>query len=195
MLAADDGESSVQATGSRAGHAFSRPGRWASRYPQPSASPGRTSARASPGSWRPARSTTSVHLSDGPPKETDGRAERRLLALRLEVRAITQRYEESRSRTGCGEGSGRSGRCGQWTPTDRCPWPAGLLVPAQCRGRGPERQPSDRRCAQPSQAVIASRLARPIRGDGKGWPELAQARPSAGDRVCGALVARITMIR
>jgi len=120
---------------------------------------------------------------------------RRLLALRLQIRAITQRYEESRSRTGCGEGSGRSGRCGQWTPTERCLWPAGLLVSTQCRRRGPERQPSDRRCAQPSQAVIASRLACPIRDDGKGWPEPAQARPSAGDRVCDAPVARITMIR
>jgi len=68
MLAADDGKSPVQASGSGAGHAFNRPSRWASRYSQPSASPGRTSARAPrPGSWRLARSATSVHLSDGHP--------------------------------------------------------------------------------------------------------------------------------
>lgn len=71
MLAADGGESSAQATGSGAGHAFSRPGRWASRYPQPSASPGRTSPREpGPRSWQLARSTTSVHLSDGRPRRT-----------------------------------------------------------------------------------------------------------------------------
>jgi hypothetical protein len=40
------------------------------------------------------------------------------------------------------------------------------------RGRGPEWQPGDRRSAQPPQTVVlASRLARPIEGDGKGWPE------------------------
>jgi len=47
MLAADDGEPPLQAGGSGTGHAFSRPGRWASRYSRPSASPGQTSARAS----------------------------------------------------------------------------------------------------------------------------------------------------
>ncbi len=33
-----------------------------------------------------------------------------------------------------------------------------------------------------------------IEGDGKGWPEPAHARLPAGDRFCGAPVARITMI-
>src|SRR6266545_5492078 len=46
----------------------------------------------------------------------------------------------------------------------KVPQPAGLLVPTQCPGWGPERQPSDRRCAQPPQTVIASRLARPHPG-------------------------------
>jgi len=44
MLAADDGK--ISRTGNRACHAFSRPSRCASRYPQPSAEPSRTSARA-----------------------------------------------------------------------------------------------------------------------------------------------------
>jgi hypothetical protein len=34
-----------------------------------------------------------------------------------------------------------------------------------------------------------------IQGDGKGWPEPAQARLSAEDRFCGVSVARITGIR
>jgi hypothetical protein len=34
-----------------------------------------------------------------------------------------------------------------------------------------------------------------IQGDGKGWPEPAHARLSAGYRFCGGPVARITMIR
>jgi len=63
MLAADDGESPVQASGSGARHAFSRPSPSASRYSQPSPSPGPMSARAPRHrSRRPARSTTSVHL-------------------------------------------------------------------------------------------------------------------------------------
>jgi len=41
MLAADDGESPVRASGSGAGHAFSRPSRRASRWWQPSPSPAR----------------------------------------------------------------------------------------------------------------------------------------------------------
>jgi|SRR5580704_3164106 hypothetical protein len=61
----------AQASGSGAGHAFSRPSRWASRYSQPPASHDRTSARAPrPGSWRLARATISVHLSDGRPRGT-----------------------------------------------------------------------------------------------------------------------------
>ena len=71
MLAADDGESPVRASGSGARHAFSRPSPCASRYSQPSPSPGPMSARAPrPRSRRLARPTTSVHLSDGHPRRT-----------------------------------------------------------------------------------------------------------------------------
>jgi len=81
MLAADDGESPVQASGSGGGHAFSRPSRWARRYSQPSASPGRMSARAPRPRVLAARQIDHICAPERwAPMEDDGRAERRLHA-------------------------------------------------------------------------------------------------------------------
>ena len=46
----------------------------------------------------------------------------------------------------------------------------------------------------PRRTVTGARSSA-LQGDGKGWPEPAHARLFAGDRFCGAPVARITMIR
>jgi len=81
MLAADDGESPVRASGSGAGHAFSRPSRCASRYPQPSPSPspGPMSARAPRPRVPAARQIDHTCAPERwAPKEDDGRAERRI---------------------------------------------------------------------------------------------------------------------
>ena len=90
--AADGGKSPVPASGSGAGHAFSRPSRCASHHSQPSASTGRTSARVpAPGSRRLARSTPSVHLSGGHPRRTtaapNGRVRAPAASSALTVRA------------------------------------------------------------------------------------------------------------
>jgi hypothetical protein len=42
--------------------------------------------------------------------------------------------------------------------------------------------------------AVTGRRNSAIEGDSKGWPEPAHARLPAGDRFCGAPVARITMI-
>jgi hypothetical protein len=44
-------------------------------------------------------------------------------------------------------------------------------------------------------AAVTGTRSTAIQGDGKGWPEPADARLSAEDRFCGASVARIAMIR
>jgi len=64
--------SPVPATGNGACHAFSRPSRCASRYPQPSAEPrpDKRPRTPPPESRRLARSTTPLHLSDGHPRRT-----------------------------------------------------------------------------------------------------------------------------
>jgi hypothetical protein len=81
MLVADDGEPPIQAGGSGTGHAFSRPSRWASRYSQPSASPGRTSARAPRPRVLAARQIDHICAPERwAPKKDDARAERRISA-------------------------------------------------------------------------------------------------------------------
>ena len=78
MLAADDAESPVRASGSGAGHAVSRPSRCASRCSQPSPSPGPMSARAPRPRVPAARQIDHICAPERwAPNQDDGRAERR----------------------------------------------------------------------------------------------------------------------
>jgi len=97
MLAADDGEPPLQAGGRGTGHAFSRPGWWASRYSQPSASPSRTSARA-PCSQDPGGSPDRPHLCTWAMGAQEGQRPRRTadLARRPWPAVFTLRGERSR---------------------------------------------------------------------------------------------------
>ena len=52
-----------------------------------------------------------------------------------------------------------------------------------------------RQTRTPRPGPVTGTRSSAIQGDGQGWPEPAQARLSADDRFCGALVARITRIR
>jgi hypothetical protein len=84
MLAADDGESPVRASGSGASHAFSRPSRRASRSSPPSPLPRPMSARPTPAPVPAARQIDHICAPERwAPKEDDGRAERMRLRMRL----------------------------------------------------------------------------------------------------------------
>ena len=92
MLVADDGEPPLQAGGSGTDHALSRPSRWASRYSQPSASPGRTSARAPRPRVPAARQIDHICAPERwAPKKDDARAERRLRAFSRPA-SVTRRH-------------------------------------------------------------------------------------------------------
>jgi hypothetical protein len=88
MLAADDGEPPVRATGSGAAHAFSRPSRCASRCSQPSPSPDPMSTRAPRPGVPAARQIDHICAPERwAPKQDDGRAERR---VRVRVAMVTR---------------------------------------------------------------------------------------------------------